>query len=102
MNNANVLNIEDIAIDFYMQQGYTKQDAVEKEKERCYCVLHLDDYGIEDRVAAFIVHLDNMGELKDIPRYLHRYIDFDKWYRDFIFDGGAVKRVRKSVYIITW
>lgn len=102
MNNFNDLEIREMAIQFFMNEGMKQYEAIEKESENCYCIIEFDDYNIEDKIGVFIIHLSNMGELDEIPPYLQRYINFNKWYSDFVKDGGKIERIKPNTYIICW
>lgn len=102
MVKMNVEKQMQIAINYYIRQGYEKEEAIDLEKQSCYAVLDLNDYLFTDIITAFAVHLDNIGELEEIPKCLYKYINFDKWYIDFVKEGGKVSKIYKNVYIITW
>lgn len=102
MNKFNALEREQMAKRFFMNEGMTQTELIEKQSEGSYCVIEFDDYGIEDKIGAFIIHLSNMGELDEVPPGLHKYLNFNKWYVDFVQDGGKVAKLRKNTYIISW
>lgn len=92
---------KNIIISVCLDKGMSQEQAEYVEENGNYDLIHFRDFGIQDKVGAFIVYLDMKGQF-DHFSYIFKYVDFDKWYSDFVDSGGFIEKIHSNCYLIVW